>query len=147
MKREEFQNPKFRDIQKLIASKLEFSSVKKEPMNEAGAIQTPSPQSPLVAVRPIPKSVDVERKAPPCSSLPPPPPPPPPPALPRPTARAATTQKAPALVESYRSLTRQEGRRCSSGSGNNNKPAAISVHTSIVGEIQNRSAHLLAVSI
>lgn len=111
-------------------------------MNEASAIQT----SPLVAIRPIPKSVDVERKAPPCSSAPPPPPPPPP-ALPRPTVRAATTQKAPALVESYRSLTRQEGRRGSSGSGNNNKPAAISVHTSIVGEIQNRSAHLLAVSI
>ncbi|XP_059434545.1 protein CHUP1, chloroplastic [Corylus avellana] len=142
--REEYQNPKFRDIQKLIASKLEFSTVKKEPMNEASAIQTPSP---LVAIRSIPKSVDVERKAPPCSSAPPPPPPPPPPALPRPTARVATTQKAPALVESYRSLTRQEGRRGSSGSGNNNKPAAISVHTSIVGEIQNRSAHLLAIKV
>lgn len=144
MKTEQYQNTKFRDIQKLIASKLEFSVVKKEPMNEASAIQTPSP---LVAIRPIPKSVDVVRKAQPCSPVTPPPPPPPPPALPRPTARAATTQKAPALLESYRSLTRQEGRRGSSGSGNHNKPAAISVHTSIVGEIQNRSAHLLAVSI
>lgn len=146
MKREslgEYQSPKFRDIQKLIASKLEHSIVKKEPMNEVSTIQKPPPPPPL-AIRPIPKVVDLERKARPCASLPPPPPPPPPP---QPSAGVAPAQKAPALVEFYHSLKRQEGKkRDSSGSGNHHKPAATSAHSSIVGEIQNRSAHLLAVS-
>lgn len=143
--KEQYQNPNFREIQKLIASKLEFSTVKKEPMHEARATQT----MPQLAIRPIPKAVNVERKTPTCSYAPPPPPPPPPsaPPLPRSTARAATTPKAPAVVESYGSLTRQEGSRGSSGSGNHSKPAAFSVHTSIVGEIQNRSAHLLAIKV
>lgn len=146
MKREslgEYHSPKFRDIQKLIASKLEHSIVKKEPINEVSTIQKPPPPPPL-AIRPIPKVVDLERKARPCASLPPPPPPPPPP---QPSAGVATAQKAPALVEFYHSLKRQEGKkRDSPGSGNHHKPAATSAHSSIVGEIQNRSAHLLAVS-
>ncbi|GMY28048.1 protein CHUP1, chloroplastic [Fagus crenata] len=141
----EYQSAKFRDIQRIIASKLEHSIGKKEPMNEVSTIQTPPPPPPPLALRPIPKVAALERKAPtpPCSSLPPPPPPLPPP---RQSAGVATTQKAPALVEFYHSLKRQEGKkRDSPGSANHHKPAAISAHSSIVGEIQNRSSHLLAI--
>ncbi|KAB1206210.1 Protein CHUP1, chloroplastic [Morella rubra] len=143
---EEYQSRQVRDIQERIASKLECSAVKKEQINDASTIQTPLQQAaaPLQPLCPTPKVTDVKRKAPPCLTLPPPPPPPPPPIPLRPSARAATTHKAPALVEFYHSLTRQEGKRDSSGLVNH-KPSAISVHSSIVGEFKNRSAHLLAI--
>ncbi|KAG7995639.1 hypothetical protein I3843_01G120400 [Carya illinoinensis] len=144
-RQEEYQSPKFRDIQKLIAGKLEYSTVKKEPINEASTTQTPPPlpTAPPLPKRPVPKFTGVERKSPVCSSLPPPPPPPPP----LPSARVSTTtQRAPTLVEFYHLLSRQEGRRRDSpGSGNHPKSAATNVHSSIVGEIQNRSAHLLSI--
>ncbi|KAM1418275.1 hypothetical protein FF1_021668 [Malus domestica] len=141
-----YQSPKFKDLQKLIANKLERSVVKKDAVNETSPpVNAPTP--------PPPKSAIPGVSATQCR---PPPPPPPPPSLrlqPRPPpppqfsvrATGGTTQKAPALVEFYHSQRKQEVKRDSPESRNHHKPAATSAHNSVVGEIQNRSAHLLAI--
>ncbi|XP_021822734.1 protein CHUP1, chloroplastic [Prunus avium] len=140
----EYQSPKFKDLQKLIANKLERPVVKKEAVKEKSANKTPAP----APTGTIPR-VAATQSGPP----PPPPPPPsvrsptPPPPPPQPSVRTTTsaTQKAPSLVEFYHSLRKQEVKRDSPESRNHHKPSAISAHNSIVGEIQNRSAHLLAI--
>ncbi|XP_077232673.1 INCREASED PETAL GROWTH ANISOTROPY 1-like protein 2 isoform X2 [Tasmannia lanceolata] len=156
---EEVQSPGFRDVQKLIASKLEHFGVKKD-VSKQGRTVKPEPAS-LV---PVTKTTKIQSKvsmnAPPPPPPPPPtkataiqtkapmnaPPPPPPPPLPQlASSRAATMQKASALVQCYHSLTKRDGKKDPSGNGNSNNPVAINVHSSIVGEIQNRSAHLLAI--
>lgn len=130
----EYQSPKFKDIQKLIANKLEQSTVK----NESNIKRAPSAAIVCPVVR---ITSDVQRKVAECLSGPPPPPPPPPS---RPLARAATARKAPAVVQLYHSFARKKDVLVG---GNHNKISANSAHNSIVGEIQNRSAHLLAVSV
>ncbi|KAF2310357.1 hypothetical protein GH714_007969 [Hevea brasiliensis] len=137
----EYKSPKFKDIQKLIANKLEHSTAKKEAYNEPTALKTPVPPPPPPPVNLLPKAANAERKSPCCPSLPPPPPP-----LPmRPLVRAASAPKTSAIVEFYHSLRKQEEKRDIPGPGNQYKPAVTSAHSSIVGEIQNRSAHLLAI--
>nr|KYP57755.1 hypothetical protein KK1_004032 [Cajanus cajan] len=133
------QSPKFKDIQKLIAHKLEQSMVKKEGIKSPhNTCLQPPPLSPPIT--------SVGRKSPPNTCLQPPPPPPPPPPIPsRPLAKLANTQKAPAIVEVFQSLKSRDGKMDSKGSVNHQRPVAISAHSSIVGEIQNRSAHLLAI--
>ncbi|PQQ07560.1 protein CHUP1 chloroplastic [Prunus yedoensis var. nudiflora] len=115
----EYQSPKFKDLQKLIANKLE------RPVSCSHPIWATTSAPPPPSVR---------------SPTPPPPPP-------QPSVRTTTsaTQKAPSLVEFYHSLRKQEVKRDSPESRNHHKPSAISAHNSIVGEIQNRSAHLLAI--
>lgn len=72
--------------------------------------------------------------------------PPPPPLPPRyPVRRSVSAQQPAAIVELYRSLSKPEARKDSS-TGNGSKDAITNVHNSIVGEIQNRSTHLMAVS-
>ncbi|XP_022721845.1 uncharacterized protein LOC111279191 isoform X2 [Durio zibethinus] len=150
----EYQNPKFKDIQKLIANKLEHPKVTREAIKEARTV-TPPLRAPACLT---PKDTSTEAIASVVSYLPPPPPlllplPPPPPPPPRPPAKAATTPKAhsPVVgpVQCYQSsLTRQERKKdpaSAAAAWNHNKPTVISVHSSIVGEIQNRSAHLLAI--
>jgi len=61
--------------------------------------------------------------------------------------RAATMQKAPSLVEFYHSLTKRDRDYCSSGLVSCDRSVVNKAHSGIVGEIQNRSAHLLAVSL
>ncbi|KAL5538775.1 hypothetical protein UlMin_043915 [Ulmus minor] len=129
----EYQSSKFKDIQKLIANKLERTVGKKEVVSEVTIGRKLTPPPPPMAASPGVASL--ERKA-----APPPPPPPP-----RSSARAPTHQRAPALVDFYHSLTKKEVKRESKGLDNRNKQAAISAHSSIVGEIQNRSAHLIAI--
>lgn len=143
----EHQSPKFKDIQKLIADKLERSKVKKEACIEAVFVKAPIPAP--TAKHVIPEAASIGRKPPPSPCLSPPPPPPLPPPIPsRPPAKAANNpQKAPAFINFYHALKKQEGKKDPKGSGNYHKPVVISAHSSIVGEIQNRSAHLLAVSI
>ncbi|KAH7526825.1 hypothetical protein JRO89_XSUnG0049300 [Xanthoceras sorbifolium] len=136
----EHKSPKFKDIQKLIANKLEHSIVRKEAITEASNIKSP-PSGPTHSI--LKTAADVERKAPACPSVPGPPPPPPPPL--RPLARAAATRKAPSFVQLYHSLTKQEVKRDHLSPVNRDRPAVFSAHSSIVGEIQNRSAHLLAI--
>lgn len=156
----EHRSPKFKDIQKLIAEKLERSRVKKEGTPEIifakASISAPTPSYA------VPETISVGRKSPPNTCLQPPPPvtsvgrkspsntclqPPPPPPIPtRPLARLANSQKSPAIVELFHSLKNKDGKIDSKGSVNHQRPVVISAHSSIVGEIQNRSAHLLAVS-
>lgn len=136
----DFESPKFKDIQKLIANKLDNSKVKKEAFSEA-IFKTALPGAPASS---IPRVIDNNAKPPPCPSLPPPPPPPLPSSRPR--ARGSATPKTPTVIEFYRLLTKPEEKRDESRSKDSNKPAVTSAHSSIVGEIQNRSAHLLAVS-
>ncbi|KAM1304056.1 hypothetical protein EV1_021362 [Malus domestica] len=140
----EYQSPKFKDLQKLIANKLERSVVKKDAVNETSPpVKAPPPPPPKSA---IPRVSTTQ-----CGPPPPPPPPPslqlrpPPPPQFSVRATGSTIQKAPALVEFYHSQRKQEVKRDSPESGNHHKPAAISAHNSVVGEIQNRSAHLLAI--
>ncbi|KAL2571930.1 hypothetical protein AAZX31_17G040400 [Glycine max] len=155
----EHQSPKFKDIQKLIAEKLERSRVKKEGTPEIifakASISAPTPSYA------IPETTSIGRKSPPNTCLQPPPPvtsvgrkspsntclqPPPPPPIPtRPLARLANSQKSPAIVELFHSLKNKDWKIDSKGSVNHQRPVVISAHSSIVGEIQNRSAHLLAI--
>ncbi|XP_074383101.1 INCREASED PETAL GROWTH ANISOTROPY 1-like protein 2 isoform X2 [Apium graveolens] len=134
------ENPssKFKDIQKLIAKQLESSITKKDSVIETSAKVAPSTatKSPGLGI------VNVQPKFHDCpSALPPPPPPPLPP---RRAAKAASTRKASPVVEMYQSMTTNKGKNPSVG-GNYSKQIASSAHNSIVGEIQNRSAHLLAI--
>lgn len=77
---------------------------------------------------------------PPSRSAPPPPPPPP---KGRKTG-PAKVRRVPEVVEFYHSLMRRDSRR-DSGSGASDAPAAANARD-MIGEIENRSAHLLAVS-
>lgn len=89
---------------------------------------------------PLRSPPDLKAPPPPPPPCPPPPPPPPPPRLlPKNEGKA---KNATALVEFYHCLTKRDTK----GSGNRSNQVASSVHNSIVGELQNRSAHLLAVS-
>ncbi|KAK4773132.1 hypothetical protein SAY87_028151 [Trapa incisa] len=126
----EYQSPKFKEIQKPIANKLETPKVMMPRRPE-------SPRSLNLRVA----DNSLLRK-----SLPPPPPPPLPPSQPR-ARGGASTQKAPAIFEFYQFLTRQEGKKDRQNAGSSSKllPGTTSAHSSIVGEIQNRSAHLLAI--
>ncbi|TXG71513.1 hypothetical protein EZV62_000092 [Acer yangbiense] len=135
----EHKSPKFKDIQKIIANKLEHSIVRKEAIADQSNIKPP-PSGPTYSISKT--SADIERKAPACPSVPGPPPPPPPPL--RPLARAAASRKAPSFLQLYQ-LTKQEMKKDHLSPVNRNKPAVFSAHNSIVGEIQNRSAHLLAI--
>ncbi|KAI9195456.1 hypothetical protein LWI28_014992 [Acer negundo] len=136
----EHKSPKFKDIQKIIANKLENSIVRKEAITDQSNIKPP-PSGPTYSISK--PSADVERNAPACPSVPGPPPPPPPPL--RPLARAAASRKAPSFLQLYHSLTKQEMKKDHPSPVNRDKPAVSNAHSSIVGEIQNRSAHLLAI--
>ncbi|XP_058076668.1 protein CHUP1, chloroplastic-like isoform X2 [Magnolia sinica] len=151
---EEVPRPNFRDVQKLIANKLEHVRVKKEAIKDQSTSMT---QSAVLEPVGMPTAIQpkVSTNAPPSPPPPLPPrhalpsmnaPPPPPPLPPRHALpKAATMRKAPALVEFYHSLTKRAGRKDAFGTGNCSKPIAANAHSSIVGEIQNRSAHLLAI--
>lgn len=134
----EYPTSKFKDIQKLIANKLENSVTKKDVINETSITNALS----TATKTPVLSKTYVQSKVPECPSAPPPPPPLPP----RRPAKMATTRKASPVVELYQSLARPKARDPSAG-GNYNKQIASSAHNSIVGEIQNRSSHLLAVRI
>lgn len=145
----EHQRPKFKHIQKLIADKLERSIAKKEAIADGCFVKAPTPAPPATLVIPDATTTRMGRKPTPNSSLPPPPPPMPPSIPSRPIAKANNNQRAPAFVKLFHSLKNQEGVKSTTGSVKQQKPVAVpvNVHSSIVGEIQNRSAHLLAVSI
>lgn len=141
----------FRDVQKLIASKLDQFRVKDVVKEDTSVkIQSLASESRTKAVENQPQVLKKKPFSPapplciPASGPPAPPPPPPPRIVP---ARQNTVQKATALVELYHSLTKRDGKKDPVGNGNSASPVAGHAHNSIVGELQNRSAHLLAVSI
>ena len=79
--------------------------------------------------------------------LPPPPPPPPPPPMNFASkSNTATVKRAPQVVELYHSLMKRDSRKDSSNGGLSDAPDVADVRSSMIGEIENRSSHLLAVS-
>ncbi|KAL6546257.1 hypothetical protein OROMI_021978 [Orobanche minor] len=76
-----------------------------------------------------------------------PPPPPPPPPHPKLTARSMTgkVQRAPQVVEFYHSLMKRESRKECLNSGTADASGVANVRSSMIGEIENRSSHLLAI--
>ncbi|XP_059664024.1 protein CHUP1, chloroplastic-like [Cornus florida] len=90
---------------------------------------------------------------PPVKSVPPPPPPrppmaapPPPPPLPAKGMKSVPTKvrRVPEVVEFYHSLMRRDSRRDSAG-GTSDSQATTANARDMIGEIENRSAHLLAI--
>lgn len=77
----------------------------------------------------------------------PPPPPPPPPPLPKLSSRNTNLmQKAPQVVELYHSLMKRDSKKESSNGGVSDATNVADVRSSMIGEIENRSSYLLAVS-
>ncbi|XP_010914782.1 INCREASED PETAL GROWTH ANISOTROPY 1-like protein 2 [Elaeis guineensis] len=139
----------FRDVQKLIASKLDQHRLKDVVKEDTSVrIQSLASESRTKVVENQPQVLKQEPFSPAptlCTRTcgPPAPPPPPPPRIV--PARQNTVQKATALVELYHSLTKRDGKKDPVGNGNSSSPVAGNAHNSIVGELQNRSAHLLAI--
>ncbi|KAB1222899.1 Protein CHUP1, chloroplastic [Morella rubra] len=79
-----------------------------------------------------------------CSAQIPPPPPPPPPPQFAVRSAAGMVKRAPQVVEFYHSLMKRDSRKESSNGGICDVPVA-NVRSSMIGEIENRSSHLLAI--
>ncbi|KAL1367446.1 hypothetical protein HN51_021510 [Arachis hypogaea] len=118
----ESQSPKFKDIQKLIADKLERSKVKKEATPEAIFHKASSIPSPTTTIHVNSESQSIERMSPPNQCLPP----------------SMPSQPLANLDDMKRDIK---------GPLNHPQPVMIIAHSSIVGEFQNRSAHLLAIRV
>jgi hypothetical protein len=56
-------------------------------------------------------------------------------------------KRAPQVVEFYQSLMKRDSRKDSSNGGICDAPDVANVRSSMIGEIENRSSHLLAVSV
>ncbi|KAE9594870.1 hypothetical protein Lalb_Chr18g0058361 [Lupinus albus] len=79
---------------------------------------------------------------------PPPPPPPPPPPMNFASIGSSDTgmvKRAPQVVELYHSLMKRDSRKDSSNGGLSDAPDVAGVRSSMIGEIENRSSHLLAI--
>ncbi|CAI9773325.1 unnamed protein product [Fraxinus pennsylvanica] len=76
--------------------------------------------------------------------LPPPPPPPPPPKL-MDRRMTAMVQRAPQVVEFYHSLMKRDSRKDSLNAGIAESSDVANVRSSMIGEIENRSSHLIAI--
>uniref|UniRef100_A0A1D1YCI3 Protein CHUP1, chloroplastic n=1 Tax=Anthurium amnicola TaxID=1678845 RepID=A0A1D1YCI3_9ARAE len=153
---EEVQQPEFRDIRKLISNKLENLRVHKAPTREMRASKVTSLELDTKAksVECEPKTPTAEPPPPPLPRLPvirhgsiarPPPPPPPPPPPRCSSSKAMNVQKSTSLVEFYYSLTRNNKEKSPVGGGNDGGSRHGNAHCSVVGELQNRSAHLSAI--
>lgn len=110
---------------------------------EKRALRVPNPPP-----RPLPTASSVQKEQtssqfPQPPALPPPPPPPPPKFMAR--NIIGTVQRAPEVVEFYHSLMKRDSRKDSSNAGVCDSDVA-NVHSSMIGEIENRSSYLLAVS-
>lgn len=77
----------------------------------------------------------------------PPPPPPPPHQHANLKSNGNAVHKASALVELYNSMTKQNGKKDQIKNGNCSSPIGRNQQNNILGELQNRSAHLIAVCI
>jgi hypothetical protein len=112
---------------------------------EKRALRIPNPP-------PRPSSCSISSKTKQESSVqvevqpPPPPPPPPPPMSFASKSNTAMVKRAPQVVELYHSLMKRDCRRDSSSGGLSDAPDVADVRSSMIGEIENRSSHLLAVS-
>ncbi|RRT62086.1 hypothetical protein B296_00017670 [Ensete ventricosum] len=121
----------------------ENSISRSEFFGTSAAAGTRSPRVPNPP--PSPKSSSPTTKTSKETGLPPPPPPPP---LPLSSSRSScrsvkAVRRVPEVLELYRSLTRKEG-KSDTRAGSLGVPAATSARE-MIGEIENRSAYLLAV--
>ncbi|CAJ2675232.1 unnamed protein product [Trifolium pratense] len=111
---------------------------------EKRALRIPNPP-------PRPSSCSISSKTKQESSVqvqvqpPPPPPPPPPPMSFASKSNTAMVKRAPQVVELYHSLMKRDCRRDSSNGGLSDAPDVADVRSSMIGEIENRSSHLLAI--
>ncbi|KAJ8491665.1 hypothetical protein OPV22_013386 [Ensete ventricosum] len=97
----------------------------------------------LSCLPPIPPPAPLAVPAAASGARPPPPPPPPPPRGSR--SAAGRVRRVPEVVEFYHSLMRRETKRESCGGGQDAPPAAAANPRDMIGEIETRSAHLLAI--
>ncbi|KZV29377.1 hypothetical protein F511_15909 [Dorcoceras hygrometricum] len=79
----------------------------------------------------------------PTLTLPPPPPPPPPKVMGR--SMIGIVKRSPQVVEFYHSLMKRDSRKECLNSGTTDAPDVANVRSSMIGEIENRSSHLLAI--
>ncbi|MCL7021743.1 hypothetical protein MKW94_024316, partial [Papaver nudicaule] len=129
---EEFQRPKLEDVQQFTGHKLGALQGRKDVAVDRSSIKIHS----------VPNAADTQPTMQPKLSPAPPPPPPP---LPRLPGKAVTPRKASSIVQFYHSLTKQEGKKETPRGTNRGYSMPANAHNSIVGEIQNRSSHLLAI--
>jgi hypothetical protein len=106
----------------------------------------PSINSPSGIPPPPPRPPGVPPPPPPPGGPGGPPPPPPPPGTLRGGAGGGKVHRAPELVEFYQSLMKREAKRDTSSLGSS-KSSVADVRSNMIGEIENRSGFLLAVSI
>ncbi|CAL9097851.1 unnamed protein product [Musa textilis] len=101
----------------------------------------------LACLPPIPPPAPPVKSTPQGGAGPPPPPPPPPPPTLGSRSAAASVRRVPEVVEFYHSLMRRDSRRESCSGVQEAPPAVASVCNArdMIGEIENRSAHLLAI--
>lgn len=76
---------------------------------------------------------------------PPPPPPPPPPSKLYGKRTSGAVKRAPQVVEFYHSLMKRDSRKDSLSGGPCDASDVANVRSSMIGEIENRSSHLLAI--
>ncbi|KAF5742416.1 hypothetical protein HS088_TW09G00464 [Tripterygium wilfordii] len=120
----------------------EMNKIPSSPEVERRALRVPNPP-------PRPScSISAEPKDDVLSQVPPPPPPPPPPPVPPKFSIRSTTgkvQRAPQVVEFYHSLMKRDSRKEASSGAVCDASDVANVRSSMIGEIENRSSHLLAI--
>ncbi|KAL8032473.1 hypothetical protein ABFX02_13G098100 [Erythranthe guttata] len=125
-----------------------FSDSAYRALAEISNIPPPPPPPPPPRVKPAappPPPPPPPRKS--KTTTPPPPPPPPPPPLKGLKPMSAKVTRVPEVVEFYHSLMRRDsnGRKESGGGGAADLPGTGTTAKDMIGEIENRSAHLLAI--
>ncbi|XP_073058455.1 protein CHUP1, chloroplastic-like [Primulina eburnea] len=105
-------------------------------------IPNPPPRPSCSGVNEIKEEKSSQNLAP---ALPPPPPPLPPPPKLMGRSMIGIVKRSPQVVEFYHSLMKRDSRKECLNSGATDAPDVTNVRSSMIGEIENRSSHLLAI--
>lgn len=138
-----------------IVSKIKLAHIEKRaprvprppPKSSGGASGSNNPSSglpPPPPRPPLPSGAPPPPPPPPAASGGPPPPPPPPGGLLKGPLTGDTVHRAPELVELYQSLMKRESKKDTTSIASSTSSAA-DIRSSMIGEIENRSAFILAV--
>ncbi|CAL9108667.1 unnamed protein product [Musa acuminata var. zebrina] len=142
--KEEFLEPRAPRVPKPPPMPSAWSSSSSSSSSSETASAVATRKSPkLSCLPPIPPPAPLAVPAPSSGARPPPPPPPPPPMGSR--SAAGSVRRVPEVVEFYHSLMRRETKRESCGGVQDAAPASAANPRDMIGEIENRSAHLLAI--
>ncbi|XP_057970928.1 protein CHUP1, chloroplastic-like [Malania oleifera] len=125
-----------KELEPLVCQKYDFGAVEKRALR----IPNPPPRPSCINLCGPKEEGSAKISLPP---LPPPPPPPPPKLAKR--HSIGMVQRAPQVVEFYHSLMKRDSRKDSSNGGTYDAPDVANVRSSMIGEIENRSSHLLAI--